>query len=707
MFGLLLFITVYITQTAYAAWPDSSPGRTYAVDLFRRDFQTPGNILVGEERTNSYEKACELKYYPACNYKSWTNENGLSDLKKAGDFFDKRCKEPLSCVVSGWSDGYINGKPSKKARNPSSAVQKMNYGCEKKAYAPACAHLGELYMMGVGVKANYAKAQSLFQEACKAKDNYGCYIEADLYYNGWGVTRDFMVAKEKYSKGCSQGYTQACVKLGRMYELGKGLSRDYSKANEFYGKACTAKDGDGCFNLARMYAGGLGVKNSAGVAFAMYNTLCSAGDQRGCYGMATLYETGRGVGQDLDTATTLYEQACKNDYAKSCSQLGSLLINNPILSDPESGMSYVKKGCEAGDSKGCVELGVLYYDGKVIKQDFNKAKKIFQDTCAEKIGFGCYKLGMMYDKGDGFDVDAKKALSLFREGCDYLDGSSCGRIGHRYLKGGGGVMKSSKEAVRYFEMGCEHGDNRSCREMADFYYAGELIEKNIPAALEMYKQSCDLNSSKACYRAGKIILDGEAGTPNFYQALQSLEKGCKLGLKEACDASEPIMFQARYEGIIQEAFNSQMCEVWTMNQDDPSKNKKVVLANKDIFTVLDGPNKLQEFTAEHKTTDFKEEGVVRVAQSYWDLISSETKISVEHHENWVFERVKVQDFPGDESFSRDPKGSESVYFSRENQTLRRNTSKRCKYTGGVQMLTTEYCSEIQALIASRLVTKCR
>ena len=89
------------------------------------------------------------------------------------------------------------------------------------------------------------------------------------------------------------------------------------------------------------------------------------------------------------------------------------------------------------------------------------------------------------------------------------------------------------------------------------------------------------------------------------------------------------------------------------------------------------------------------------------MASDQKKISIEHHENWVFERVKVQDFPGDESFSRDPKGSESVYFSRENHTLRRNTSKRCRYVNNVKILTSEACSEVQALIASRLVTKCR
>lgn len=712
--SLMLFVIAYFTQTAEAAWPDASEGRIYAVDLFRRDFQTPGNILEGNERTDSYQKACDLKYYPACNYKEWTNSKGLSDLQDAGKYLGQRCKsEALSCVVSGWAKGFVDGVPSSKAPNPSRAIEDLTWGCKKKAYAPACSHLGEMYMMGVGSKSDYKTAQTLFNEACKAKDEYGCYIEGDLYYNGWGVSKDYTVAKQKYDKGCALGYTQACVKLGTMYELGKGVSRDYEKANKFYGDACAKKNGDGCFNSARMFATGLGGKGSAPIAFAMYSTLCSAGDVRGCYGMATLYQRGLGINLDLDTATNLYEKACGAQYAKACSALGKLLLHNPDIKDPVEGVKFVKEGCDLGDAEGCVELGVVYYDGipgevgAAVDKNIGRAKEIFIDTCDKKLGLGCYKLGVMYDAGEGFNADPKKALELYRKGCDYLDGASCGMIGHRYLKGGGGVMKSSTEAVRHFELGCEHGDNRSCREMADFYYEGTLVEKNLGTALAMYKQSCDLSSAKACFRGGKIILDGELGQPNFYDALKMLEKGCKLGLKEACDASEPIMFQARYEGIIEEAFNSHMCEVWTLNQNDPAKNQKVVLANKDIFTVLEGEYQFQEFTASHKNTNYKEEGVVKVAQSYWDLVSDKKKITVEHHENWVFERVTVQEFPGDESFSRDPKGSESVYFSRENQTLRRNTSKRCRYVNDVKILTTEACSEVQALIASRLVTKCR
>ena len=172
-------------------------------------------------------------------------------------------------------------------------------------------------------------------------------------------------------------------------------------------------------------------------------------------------------------------------------------------------------------------------------------------------------------------------------------------------------------------------------------------------------------------------------------------------------AVSPIMFQGRYEQILENAFKSSRCEVWTLYEDNPDKNVEVVRVNKNQFTVLDGEYKDQVFSVEHQTTTYSENGPIKVAQSMWEAKSDKKTFAVEHHENWAYKRVKASQFPGDESFSRDPKGSESVYFSREQETMRRNTSKRCHYVGRAPILSSENCSEVQALVASRLVTKCR
>ena len=64
-------------------------------------------------------------------------------------------------------------------------------------------------------------------------------------------------------------------------------------------------------------------------------------------------------------------------------------------------------------------------------------------------------------------------------------------------------------------------------------------------------------------------------------------------------------------------------------------------------------------------------------------------------------------FPGDESFSKDVRGASSLLYSREDETVRRNQSGRCEFVDQYAMLTSEQCSEVQALLAANLVSTCR
>ena len=167
------------------------------------------------------------------------------------------------------------------------------------------------------------------------------------------------------------------------------------------------------------------------------------------------------------------------------------------------------------------------------------------------------------------------------------------------------------------------------------------------------------------------------------------------------------MFQARFEGIVEKAFESQMCQVWTFSEDDAALNTLAVKVSGDIFNVFEGPHKGTIFNTSHLRNDFTQKKSVKKAHSYWKLEGNGQTVNVEHHENWNTSRISVQAFPEDESFSLDPKGGESVFFSRSRETLMRNQSKKCEFVYGAELLTSEYCSEIQALIAAQLLSKCR
>ncbi|MCX2716621.1 tetratricopeptide repeat protein [Helicobacter sp. MIT 21-1697] len=61
---------------------------------------------------------------------------------------------------------------------------------------------------------------------------------------------------------------------------------------------------------------------------------------------------------------------------------------------------YFTKGCDL-DSRGCFILGVLYYEGKGVRQDYNKAREFYTKSCQYGAAKACTNLGILYDKGYG------------------------------------------------------------------------------------------------------------------------------------------------------------------------------------------------------------------------------------------------------------------------------------------------------------------
>ena len=817
-FFMLGFIFVFCIQVAEAAWPDSSEGRIQAQDLVRKDLKIAGNTYSIEDRAIAYKEACDLKYYPACNYKTWTDDDGFSNPKKAGEFFSSRCKsDGLSCTVSAWAYGYLNGKPSNKALNSSKAFQDLTYGCTQKKYGPACSHLGELYMMGVGTNIDYQRAKELFQEGCDAKDQYGCYLEADLYYHGWGILQDYVIAMQKYTdacnagfldsctkigfmneygqgteqdfgkaaqiyqKNCELGYTQACVRLGKLNQAGRGVVQDSEKAASFFAAACKTKDkygcylggdlyadewsGDedlgfvqkqlingckqgnvqscselgefyeqgrggepdvqksyryydqacsknnpnGCAHLARLLVSGKGAQNAAMTGFEIFKFLCGNGDARGCYGVGEFFELGRGMPKDIKVATMLYGQACDSGYAKACSSLGVILLASSQKEEISKGFEIVKKSCGFGDFKACLSLADLYMQGfsqagVIIEKDQEQAKKIFVNACEQETGLGCYQLAKISEK----EENEAQATQFYEKACQYDHSESCRILGVRHLTGKG-VPVSIENAAPFFLKGCGYGDRLSCEKIAAFYEEGKGVTKDISLALERHKQACGLSSANSCLRAGQIIQENAADEKQgFRDSVTFFDQGCKLGNQESCTAAEPLLFLSKYDEIVLNAFNSETCEV-VLSGKGASQNRKYVEANKDKFTVYtyaDAGEITQTFQARHKETNFTEGGSTRTAQSYWELVSAEQIILVEHHENWFFNRVDIQDFPGKDSFSRDEKDGKSIYYSRKNGTLRRYTESKCRFVNDISSLKASYCSEVQALIAAQLVSVC-
>lgn len=124
---------------------------------------------------------------------------------------------------------------------------------------------------------------------------------------------------------------------------------------------------------------------------------------------------------DTTDYLNIYKKKCDKGDIKSCNNLGALYYSGLGIVD----IDYIKAfelysfACDKGNFTGCVNLASMYVEGKGVKQNYNKAIRIYTDACENSLGNeGCIELGRIYLNSQIVDIDYEKALNLFKKGCD-------------------------------------------------------------------------------------------------------------------------------------------------------------------------------------------------------------------------------------------------------------------------------------------------
>jgi TPR repeat protein len=71
-------------------------------------------------------------------------------------------------------------------------------------------------------------------------------------------------------------------------------------------------------------------------------------------------------------------------------------------------------------------VAYIYDDGKLIEQDFTKAKNLYKKLCDEiKHKSACNNLGYMYENARGMKKNIEKAKYYYGKACDYGNERGC------------------------------------------------------------------------------------------------------------------------------------------------------------------------------------------------------------------------------------------------------------------------------------------
>jgi TPR repeat protein len=123
--------------------------------------------------------------------------------------------------------------------------------------------------------------------------------------------------------------------------------------------------------------------------------------------------------------------------------------------------SYVAS-CEGGDSEACYNVGALYYFGKGVKKDYQKAFSFLKKSCDGEYADGCYGVGRAYFSGQGVKQDYAKAFGFLEKACEGKNDSGCLGVAMSY-EYGTGVKQDKDQAKSFYKTACGLGSQEACQ----------------------------------------------------------------------------------------------------------------------------------------------------------------------------------------------------------------------------------------------------
>lgn len=232
------------------------------------------------------------------------------------------------------------------------------------------------YLIGLAYGAGFIYEENVadMAEWLKKAGEQGCPLgdfELGYYYfhlAAEGAEEQAETELEKaiacFNRSSKAGLVEGDLALGELY---MDLEKD-AKAEPFFKKAADAGSSDGVLGLG----------------------LIALGAER------------------FKEAKKLLKQAMEQGNAAAAFHLGSVFIS--IDNDQKRGIEYFEKSADAGYLDASFELGLLYYEGEVLTQDYPRAIELFKLAAIEDHPDAQFYLGSMYLEGLGTEKNSEEAV---------------------------------------------------------------------------------------------------------------------------------------------------------------------------------------------------------------------------------------------------------------------------------------------------------
>lgn len=252
--------------------------------------------------------------------------------------------------------------------------------------------------------------------------------------------------------------------------------------------------------------------------------------------LAEMYRTGKFVEKDKNKAEDIFQKyktslidlcVCGDKYAQymyGFDRLYGTFINKDI----QEGILWMQKATDSGLTAAQVEIAKCFLYGKAYEQNIEKAMEMLQEICDKsKNKKAHYELAKIYYIGKYVKEDNEKAFRLFMIAAEQGHVLSQGYIGDMYYWGQG-VEKNNVEARKWYELAAEYNDKSSLKQLGYIYYNGYGVEEDEDKAFEYFKAAADLGDARSQYMLHWFYF-GDGKYKDYKLGKEYIEKAAEAG----------------------------------------------------------------------------------------------------------------------------------------------------------------------------------
>ncbi len=248
--------------------------------------------------------------------------------------------------------------------------------------------------------------------------------------------------------------------------------------------------------------------------------------------------------KDYNGAFLHYAFAAEAGHHSSILKIGKMVIGKKVdIQDSSKVISWFTRVATDGNTDGYFYLGVMYYDGLQVKQDYTRAIQYYQQAIRiDSNASSLNNLAVIYQTGIYVKEDDSLAFRLFKKAADKGIAQAIVSVGYCYLEGSG-TKVDYVAAKKYFEKGVANKDCKAMYALGGMYDNGDGMPVDYLKARKLYQQaidSCELPA--AMYDLGGLYEEGLGIPVNKRKAMQLYVDACYLEYEPACPAYRRLKF---------------------------------------------------------------------------------------------------------------------------------------------------------------------